>query len=139
MAPAYLFLFAALLSLSGCAAKTSCIDSALAAVHTLPDARYRFGTPKSSMAQADGTVRHEWLLDVSYEQPGRYETETSPWVRYDSDGYRVETERDVWKRPKHVTKFCRLVVVTDAQGRVLSSQYEGENCCDIVRQPVGRQ
>lgn len=132
-----LFLLLAGSLAGGCAQKSACIDSTLAAVSTFHDARYRFGTPQSSTTLADGTVKHEWLLDVNYHQPGRYVTEPSPWVRYDSDGYRIETDREVWKRPKQVTKFCRLTMIADAQGKVLSAVYEGEDCCDLVLRPVG--
>ena len=125
------------LILTACAAKNNaCVDKTLLAVATMTDARYRFGAPRSSSPLPDGTTAHEWLLDVSYEQPGRYVTEPSPWVRYDSDGYRIETERDVWKRPRSVSKYCRLVIVADASGRVLSSRYEGEDCCDLIIRPV---
>lgn len=121
------------LFLGACAQKSACIDNALSGALTLSDARFRFGPPKNSIPQPDGTTMHEWLLDVDYAQPGRYETEISPWVRHDSDGYRIETEREVWKRPRQIVKFCRLIIRVDATGKVLSSEYEGDDCCDLVR------
>lgn len=124
------------LFLAACAQKSTCIDNALSGALTLSDARYRFGPPKNSTPQPDGTTVHEWSLDVDYVQPGRFETETSPWVRHDSDGYRIETEREVWKRPRQISKFCRLIIRADAAGRVLSSEYEGADCCDLVMRPA---
>ena len=122
---------------SACAAGSNAqVDKTLLAVTTMTDAQYRFGAPAKSVALPDGTVSHEWLLDVSYEQKGRYVTEPSPWVRYDSDGYRIETEREVWKRPHAVSKYCRLVIIADADGKVLSSRYEGADCRDLIIRPV---
>lgn len=124
-------------SLSACAAKNAaCVDKTLVAVSTMTDARYRFGAPKSSVVLPDGTVSHEWRLNVTYEQKGGYVTEKSPWVRYDSDGYRIETEREVWKKPRSVSKYCNLVIIADTDGKVLSSTYEGADCCDLVIRPV---
>lgn len=132
----YFFLFAVLL-VSCAARRTLCIDNALASVSTLTDVHYRLGYPKSSTRLPDGNIQYEWLLDVSYDQPGHFETEISPWVRYDSDGYRIETEREVWKRPSRVTKYCQIKVVVDASGKVLFSEYTGANCCDLVIRPSG--
>lgn len=134
IAPAGLMLVLGMgLFLGACAQKSACIDNALSGTLTLSDARNRFGPPKHSIPQPDGTTVHEWVLDVDYVQPGRFETETSPWVRHDSDGYRIETDREVWKRPRQIIKFCRLSIRADAAGRVLSSKYEGDDCCDLVR------
>lgn len=122
--------------LGACANKTACIDKALSAARTLNDAHYRFGAPKNSIPQPDGTTVYEWVLDVNYAQAGHYEMETSPWVRHDADGYRIETEREVWKGPRRTTKFCLLSIHVDAEGRVLSSEYKGTDCCDLVMRPA---
>lgn len=125
---------------ASCAAKQQSRTAALLpGIATLERATLLFGHPSKSTPEADGGIRHEWLLDTTHEVAGRWVTELSPWVRHDSDGYRVEEYREVWKPAHTVTKFCRITVVSDAEGRVLRSAWEGKDCDDLlVRDPLVR-
>lgn len=119
--------------LAACAGKSpSRMSRVLPQVTTMAEAKRHFGHPAASLAQADGSTRHEWLLDAHYKEQGKWVRELSPWVRYDSDGYRVEQYRDVWKPARTVSKYCRLTITADADGKVLNSRWEGDSCDDII-------
>lgn len=122
--------------LSGCAGKQeSRIDRVLPQVTTMNQARLFFGSPGRSEPQPDGTIRNEWLLDARYEVQGQYVTERSPWITHDSDGYPVEVDREVWRRGHTEHKQCRLVIISDANGKVLRTSREGDSCDDLFIQP----
>lgn len=121
-----------LLFFGGCA--KSPMDRLMPQVETVASARQHFGPPASSTELPDGTVRHEWVLDQSTQEPGRYVTQRSYWG-HDRDGFRKSHERTVWVPAHRVGQYCRLWMISDANGRVLRSDWEG-NACEAMM--VGR-
>lgn len=118
---------------AGCAPKQSRIERVMPAMRDMNAVQRALGSPSTSRELADGATEHQWLLDSSYHEQGRWVREKSPWVRHDKDGYRVEVYRDVWYPPRDVTKYCRITIVADKTGKVVNRQWEGYSCDELVR------
>jgi len=124
-----LLLFCILLPglLSSCASRISGIMPKIA---TLQEARSYLGEPARSTSTSDGRVFHTWLLDHSVFEPGQYITQQI-YVGHDRDGYRKYIEREVWVPAHRAGKYCRVSIVTDMDGKVVQSSWEG-NACDAL-------
>ena len=98
-------------------------------------AHHYFGKPTQSTELADGTVRHEWLLDRVFQQPGGLETRRI-YVGHDRDGYRKYIEEEVYVRPWKEQQYCRLVIIADKGGAVLQADWDGYTCDELPRVKV---
>jgi hypothetical protein len=127
-----LVLTVCLLLAAGCARQQSRMARLLPEVDTITKARLHFGPPKSTVEEPDGAIRHEWLLDNAYTKSGQWVIEKSPWVTHDSDGYRVEHYRKVWREGGRRVDYCRLSIICDKEGRVLRSDWQGNSCETLI-------
>lgn len=118
---------------AGCAPKQSPMAALMPGIRTMNEAHLYLGYPASSREEADGATRHEWLLDNAYHEQGKWILQKAPGIYYDSDGYPVEIYREVWRPAREVRKYCRIVIVADAKGQVLSRHWEGQSCADLIR------
>jgi hypothetical protein len=132
-------LFVSFAAVSGCVARNeSRVEQILPKLTNMNDARMFFGSPGASETQDDGTIRHEWRLNASYDVQGQYVTEQSPWGKHDDGGYPVVVDREVWRRGHSVTKQCTLVILSDPQGKVLFTKAEGDSCDDLLIRSAGQ-
>ena len=112
---------------SSCASRISGI---MPKIDSLQEARSHLGEPTSSSVKSDGRVFHTWLLDHTVFEPGQYITQRL-YVGHDRDGYRKYIEREVWVPAHRAGKYCRVSIVTDMDGKVLQSSWEGNACDDL--------
>ncbi|MDL2316549.1 hypothetical protein LJC59_05645, partial [Desulfovibrio sp. OttesenSCG-928-A18] len=92
-------------------------------------ARHYFGEPSSSTELGDGTVRHDWVLDRVMARAGYYET----WCPrfYNRDRFPKCSEYEIWIPPSQERLNCRLSIVADQAGRVLSYDWSGNSCDEL--------
>lgn len=103
------------------------MEKILPDVQGMVTARHYFGEPTTSESLPGGETRHEWLLDREFTHAGGLETQLV-YVGHDSDGFRKYIEREVYVKPYTEKQYCRLTMITDAGGKVLSSAWEGTHC-----------
>ncbi|MDL2291484.1 hypothetical protein LJC09_05220 [Desulfovibrio sp. OttesenSCG-928-F20] len=123
----------AALLLCACVARQHPVEALMPTLDTMTKARLYLGYPSTSRPGEDSAIIHEWLLDASYQEQGKWVREKAPWVRRDRDGYRVDVYRDVWYPPHKVNKYCRIRIIADEFEQVISSSWEGHSCEDLIR------
>lgn len=111
--------------LSGCA--TTKMDRLMPHVETMQLARHYFGEPTSKSVLPSGETRNEWLLDKVTQVPGQY-VEKKILAGYDRDGFPVYYIRNVFVPSHQERQRCRLEILSDREGRVLQSSWEGDGC-----------
>lgn len=97
--------------------------------------RHYFGEPTRSERLADGSIRHEWVLDRVFQHAGGSQTQKI-YVGHDSDGYREYREVDVDVLPWKERQYCRMQAIADTEGRVLDVFWEGTHCDELPRVKV---
>ena len=115
-----------LVILSACASTQ--MDRLMPQIQNMVMARHYFGEPVASTELNDGTMRHEWVIDRETTIPGQYVTKLERWWALDRDGFPRYEERTYWV-PAHTEHHtCRLTVIAEKDGQVISSKWEGNNC-----------
>ncbi|MDR2669981.1 MAG: hypothetical protein LBC14_08535 [Desulfovibrio sp.] len=79
-------------------------------------------------------VEYEWLLDDVTTVPGQDVVERF-LVGRDRQGFPVYYERIRWVPAHQARRFCRVRLLADAQGRIMSRSAEGNDCEDLLKRP----
>ncbi|MDR1947550.1 MAG: hypothetical protein LBQ51_10365 [Desulfovibrio sp.] len=124
------FLFLLLIS-AGCASGP--LGRLMPHIESMSLAESYFGPPSSSVP-VQGGVEHEWLLDDEASVPGQEVTERF-LVGNDAQGFPVYYERTRWVPAHRERRFCRLRMLADAQGNILSRSMEGNDCAELLKRP----
>ncbi|MDR1686571.1 MAG: hypothetical protein LBR82_09095 [Desulfovibrio sp.] len=79
-------------------------------------------------------VEYEWLLDDVTTVPGQDVVERF-LVGRDRQGFPVYYERVRWVPAHKARRFCRVRLLADDRGRILSRSVEGNDCEDLLIRP----
>jgi hypothetical protein len=79
-------------------------------------------------------IEYEWLLDDVITVPGQDVVERF-LVGNDRQGFPVYYERIRWVPAHPARRFCRVRMLADTQGRILSRSVEGNDCEDLLIRP----
>lgn len=135
---AFFLLLSATVCIWSCASSGT-MDRLVPQVENREMALHYFGPPTSESTLPDGNTRYEWVLDRTIQKPGQIVVQQVRMWGRDSDGFPRYREREVFVPAHTVYQNCRMVMILDAEGKVLESVWQGNSCDELPAVPIVRQ